>query len=84
MYQNIGEFCDLDLLDHLGDAMLLSNSLTFLGIYITYYFHLLLTMSGKYREAQSKYSRGDFKAAGELLVNLLGSGIVPKKLVCIS
>lgn len=83
MYQNIGEFCDLDLLDHLGDAMLLSNSLTFLGIYITYYFHLLLAMSGKYREAQSKYSRGDFKAAGELLVNLLGSGIVPKKLVCI-
>ena len=82
MYQNIGEFCDLDLLDHLGDAMLLSNSLTFLGMHISY-VHSLLIMSGKYREAQSKYSRGDFKAAGELLVNLLGSGIVPKKLVYI-
>lgn len=30
-YQSLGEFMDLDLLDHLGSAMLLSNKLAFLG-----------------------------------------------------
>jgi hypothetical protein len=30
-YEDIGEFCDLNVLDHLGGAMLLSNKLAFLG-----------------------------------------------------
>lgn len=30
-YQSLGEFMDLDLLDHLGSAMLLSEKLAFLG-----------------------------------------------------
>lgn len=30
-YKSAGDFMDLDLLDHLGDAMLLSESLMFLG-----------------------------------------------------
>lgn len=30
-YQRLGEFMDLDLLDHLGSAMMLSDKLTFLG-----------------------------------------------------
>ena len=31
-YENLGEFQDLELLDHLGEAMLLSDRLTFLGL----------------------------------------------------
>ncbi len=31
-YKIEGEFMDLDLLDHLGDAMLLNERLMFLGI----------------------------------------------------
>ena len=30
-FDSLGEFMDLDLLDHLGDAMLLSDKLMFLG-----------------------------------------------------
>lgn len=32
-YKSVGEFMDLDLLDHLGDAMLLNERLLFLGDY---------------------------------------------------
>ena len=30
-FDSLGEFMDLDLLDHLGDAMLLNDKLLFLG-----------------------------------------------------
>ncbi|KAL5473916.1 hypothetical protein EMCRGX_G028483 [Ephydatia muelleri] len=63
-YQSLGEFMDLDLLDHLGSAMLLSNKLAFLG---------------KYREFHRLYGNGEFVAAGQLLVQLLVSNIVPMK-----
>jgi nuclear pore complex protein Nup85 len=63
-YQSLGEFMDLDLLDHLGAAMLLSEKLTFLG---------------KYREFHRLYEEQQFHAAGQLLVSLLQSGIVPKR-----
>ena len=33
-YQSLGEFMDLDLLDHLGDAMLLTEKLMFLCMYV--------------------------------------------------
>jgi nuclear pore complex protein Nup85 len=63
-YEDIGEFCDLNVLDHLGGAMLLSNKLAFLG---------------KYRECQKKYRRGEFKEAGLLMTDLILSNIVPEK-----
>ena len=30
-YKNVGEFLDLDLLDHLGDTILMNERLMFLG-----------------------------------------------------
>ena len=39
-FNSVGEFMDLDLLDHLGDAMLLNDKLLFLGIGNTqHYMH---------------------------------------------
>ena len=32
-FDSLGEFVDLDLLDHLGDAMLLNDKLLFLGLW---------------------------------------------------
>ena len=39
----------------------------------------ILIKLGKYRELQLKYTEGNFTGAGQLLVNLLKSGTVPKK-----
>lgn len=63
-YQTLGEFMDLDLLDNLGAAMLVSDKLTFLG---------------KYRKFHQLYDEKEFEAAAELLVSLLKSGVVPKR-----
>ncbi|CAI8026146.1 Nuclear pore complex protein Nup85 [Geodia barretti] len=63
-YQTLGEFMDLDLLDNLGAAMLISKKLTFLG---------------KYREFHQLFADGEFRPAGQLLVSLLTSGVVPKR-----
>lgn len=40
-YSENGEFTNLDLIDHLGPSMLLSNRLTFLGQCLFYWFHKL-------------------------------------------
>ncbi len=31
-FESLGEFMDIDLLDHLGDAMLMNDKLLFLGV----------------------------------------------------
>ncbi|XP_064393229.1 nuclear pore complex protein Nup85-like [Halichondria panicea] len=63
-YKIEGEFMDLDLLDHLGDAMLLNERLMFLA---------------KYREYHQLYESGKFVSAGKLLVTLLLSNTVPTR-----
>ncbi|XP_048762132.1 nuclear pore complex protein Nup85-like [Ostrea edulis] len=63
-YSESGEFTNLDLIDHLGPSMLLSNRLTFLG---------------KYREFHKLYSEGDYLAAAELLLALLQARLAPKQ-----
>ncbi|KAF2361424.1 Nucleoporin Nup85-like [Trinorchestia longiramus] len=63
-YLSSGEFqSSALLLDHLGPAMLLSDTLTFLG---------------KYREFHSLYLRGDHKRAADLLVTLIASKLAPQ------
>lgn len=75
---------DLDLLDHLGSAMLLSNKLAFLGkLKASSDWPLIwqFCCTGKYREFHRLYGNGEFVAAGQLLVQLLVSNIVPMKYV---
>ncbi|XP_074647565.1 nuclear pore complex protein Nup85-like [Tubulanus polymorphus] len=63
-YSEKGGFHDLDLIDNLGSAMLLSNRLTFLG---------------KYREFHRLYEEGDLAGAGSLLLSLLTAKLAPKR-----
>ncbi|KAM4530139.1 nuclear pore complex protein Nup85 [Odontesthes bonariensis] len=58
-----GTFSDLDLIDNLGPAMLLSDRLTFLG---------------KYREFHKLYEEKHFKEAAKLLLSLMTAKIAPR------
>ncbi|TRY95728.1 hypothetical protein DNTS_022128 [Danionella cerebrum] len=62
-YSNKGSFTDLDLLDNLGPAMLLSDRLTFLG---------------KYREFHRLYGEKRFSDAARLLLSLMTAKIAPR------
>ncbi|XP_026076510.1 nuclear pore complex protein Nup85-like isoform X1 [Carassius auratus] len=64
-YCNRGSFTDLDLLDNLGPAMLLSDRLTFLG---------------KYREFHRLYGENRFSEAARLLLSLMTARIAPRGL----
>ncbi|XP_056144602.1 nuclear pore complex protein Nup85 [Lampris incognitus] len=58
-----GTFSDLDLIDNLGPAMLLSDRLTFLG---------------KYREFHKLYEEKHFTEAAKLLLSLMTAKIAPR------
>ncbi|XP_015258463.1 PREDICTED: nuclear pore complex protein Nup85 [Cyprinodon variegatus] len=58
-----GTFSDLDLIDNLGPAMLLSDRLTFLG---------------KYREFHKLYGEKRYKEAAKLLLSLMTAKIAPR------
>ncbi|KAM6904885.1 nuclear pore complex protein Nup85 isoform 2-T2 [Xenentodon cancila] len=58
-----GTFSDLDLIDNLGPAMLLSDRLTFLG---------------KYREFHKLYGEKHFREAAKLLLSLMTAKIAPR------
>lgn len=58
-----GTFSDLDLIDNLGPAMLLSDRLTFLG---------------KYREFHKLYGEKRFTEAAKLLLSLMTAKIAPR------
>ncbi|XP_074553635.1 nuclear pore complex protein Nup85 [Halichoeres trimaculatus] len=58
-----GTFSDLDLIDNLGPAMLLSDRLTFLG---------------KYREFHRLYGEKRFSEAAKLLLSLMTAKIAPR------
>uniref|UniRef100_A0A8C4Z0X7 Nuclear pore complex protein Nup85 n=1 Tax=Gadus morhua TaxID=8049 RepID=A0A8C4Z0X7_GADMO len=58
-----GTFSDLDLIDNLGPAMLLSDRLTFLG---------------KYREFHKLYGENRFSDAATLLLSLMTAQIAPR------
>ncbi|CAL1529891.1 unnamed protein product [Lymnaea stagnalis] len=62
-YCEKGKFSHLDLIDHLGPSMLVTNSLTFLG---------------KYREFHTLYDKGDIQGATSLLLSLISSRLAPK------
>lgn len=62
-YCNQGKFSHLDLIDHLGPSMLITNSLTFLA---------------KYREFHTLYDAGDVHTATTLLLSLISSRLAPK------
>ncbi|CAH3040149.1 unnamed protein product [Pocillopora meandrina] len=64
-YCKSGGFSNLDLIDNLGSAMLLSDRLTFLG---------------KYREFHKMYEEGKFHEASNLLISLLTSKLAPQRL----
>lgn len=64
-YCKSGGFSNLDLIDNLGSAMLLSDRLTFLG---------------KYREFHKMYEEGKFREAAYLLISLLTSKLAPQRL----
>ncbi|XP_015266227.1 PREDICTED: nuclear pore complex protein Nup85 isoform X2 [Gekko japonicus] len=61
-YCERGTFSDLDLIDNLGSAMLLSDRLTFLG---------------KYREFHRMYGEKQFFPAAKLLLTLMTARIAP-------
>uniref|UniRef100_A0A8C5QXV1 Nuclear pore complex protein Nup85 n=1 Tax=Leptobrachium leishanense TaxID=445787 RepID=A0A8C5QXV1_9ANUR len=61
-YCERGKFSDLDLIDNLGPAMLLSDHLMFLG---------------KYREFHRLYSEQQFIDAANLLLSLMTASIAP-------
>ncbi|XP_077315462.1 nuclear pore complex protein Nup85 [Lithobates pipiens] len=61
-YCERGKFSDLDLIDNLGPAMLLSDRLTFLG---------------KYREFHRLYNEQEFHEAARLLLSLMTARIAP-------
>ncbi|XP_053706847.1 nuclear pore complex protein Nup85 isoform X1 [Synchiropus splendidus] len=62
-YSAKGSFTDLDLIDNLGPAMLLSDRLTFLG---------------KYREFHKLYGEKRFREAAKLLLCLMTAKIAPQ------
>ncbi|XP_043858059.1 nuclear pore complex protein Nup85 isoform X1 [Dromiciops gliroides] len=62
-YCERGSFSDLDLIDNLGPAMMLSDRLTFLG---------------KYREFHRLYGEKRFADAASLLLSLMTSQIAPR------
>ncbi|XP_030646419.1 nuclear pore complex protein Nup85 isoform X1 [Chanos chanos] len=62
-YCTRGSFSDLDLIDNLGPAMLLSDRLTFLG---------------KYREFHKLYGEKQFTEAAKLLLSLMTAKIAPR------
>ncbi|XP_063880842.1 nuclear pore complex protein Nup85-like isoform X1 [Scylla paramamosain] len=62
-YMSDGHFESSTLLDHLGPAMLLSDTLTFLG---------------KYREFHVMYQEGRYEEAAALLVSLISSKLAPE------
>uniref|UniRef100_A0A3P8VZU6 Nuclear pore complex protein Nup85 n=1 Tax=Cynoglossus semilaevis TaxID=244447 RepID=A0A3P8VZU6_CYNSE len=62
-YCERGTFSDLDLIDNLGSAMLLSDRLTFLG---------------KYREFHKLYGEKRFREAATLLLSLMTAKIAPR------
>uniref|UniRef100_A0A3Q3J4L5 Nuclear pore complex protein Nup85 n=1 Tax=Monopterus albus TaxID=43700 RepID=A0A3Q3J4L5_MONAL len=62
-YCTRGMFSDLDLIDNLGPAMLLSDRLTFLG---------------KYREFHRLYGENRFREAAKLLLSLMMAKIAPR------
>ncbi|XP_033630190.1 nuclear pore complex protein Nup85-like [Asterias rubens] len=62
-YSAGGGFSNLDLIDNLGAAMLLSDRLTFLG---------------KYREFHKLYEHGEFQEAASLILSLLTAKLAPK------
>ncbi|XP_060760323.1 nuclear pore complex protein Nup85 isoform X2 [Neoarius graeffei] len=62
-YCTRGSFSDLDLIDNLGPAMLLSDRLTFLG---------------KYREFHRLYGEKLFTEAAKLLLSLMTAKIAPR------
>ncbi|XP_021068407.1 nuclear pore complex protein Nup85 [Mus pahari] len=62
-YCERGCFSDLDLIDNLGSAMILSDRLTFLG---------------KYREFHRLYGEKRFGDAASLLLSLMTSNIAPR------
>uniref|UniRef100_A0AAQ5ZAD7 Nuclear pore complex protein Nup85 n=1 Tax=Amphiprion ocellaris TaxID=80972 RepID=A0AAQ5ZAD7_AMPOC len=62
-YCTRGTFSDLDLIDNLGPAMLLSDRLTFLG---------------KYREFHKLYEEKRFTEAAKLLLSLMTAKIAPR------
>uniref|UniRef100_A0A3B4AZA3 Nuclear pore complex protein Nup85 n=1 Tax=Periophthalmus magnuspinnatus TaxID=409849 RepID=A0A3B4AZA3_9GOBI len=62
-YCSKGTFSDLDLIDNLGPAMLLSDRLTFLG---------------KYREFHKLYGEKRFTEAAKLLLSLMMAKIAPR------
>ncbi|KAG5279982.1 hypothetical protein AALO_G00083650 [Alosa alosa] len=62
-YCSRGTFSDLDLIDNLGPAMLLSDRLTFLG---------------KYREFHRLYGEKRFTEAAKLLLSLMTAKIAPQ------
>ncbi|XP_004860704.1 nuclear pore complex protein Nup85 isoform X1 [Heterocephalus glaber] len=62
-YCERGCFSDLDLIDNLGPAMMLSDRLTFLG---------------KYREFHRLYGEKRFSEASSLLLSLMTSQIAPR------
>ena len=83
-YEDVGKFGDLSLLDYLGDAVLLSNRLAFLSKHEDTNSHrecVCVCLVGKYRDFHREYTYGNYEAAGQLLVNLLTSGITLKKQV---
>ncbi|XP_046427860.1 nuclear pore complex protein Nup85 [Neodiprion fabricii] len=65
-YAKHGELECQDLLENLGSCMLISDRLTFLGLY------------RKYCEFHQTYGLGEFKDAAALLVSLLVSNLTPK------
>uniref|UniRef100_A0A3B3QM11 Nuclear pore complex protein Nup85 n=1 Tax=Paramormyrops kingsleyae TaxID=1676925 RepID=A0A3B3QM11_9TELE len=62
-YCSHGTFSDLDLIDNLGSAMLLSDRLTFLG---------------KYREFHKLYGEKRFAEGARLLLSLMTAKIAPR------
>jgi len=63
-YSQTGSFSHLDILDHLGSDMVLSDKLAFLG---------------KYREFHLLYENSSFLEAGQLLLGLLTAKLAPKR-----
>lgn len=86
-FDSLGEFVDLDLLDHLGDAMLLNDKLLFLGNLVMCSNQnrqgmaslLSCTCTAKYREYHTFHERKELVKAGDLLVSLLVSDSVPQR-----
>lgn len=62
-FMKTGVMENVDILDNLGDGMLLSDRLIFLG---------------KYREFRKCFKTGNYKNAAELYVPLISSKIIPK------